>query len=159
MVYPQLAPADGNTRERSVLGPSVRSFHCRQDLRLHERPGWAEIPLKPCSAAFWSLQRPPVLTGDGMRCSRFFGEVGHYASLPADVSNAHREKVLAPAQAPRRDGHAVSGKSIVAAGRATPGKTVVSRHNPGTAVERGRRNTRLTGRGTTPAARTTQLGG
>src|ERR1700761_1332724 len=24
MVYPQLAPADGNTRERSVLGPSVR---------------------------------------------------------------------------------------------------------------------------------------
>src|SRR3954469_18983373 len=91
MVYPQLAPADGNTRERSVLGPSVRSVVCRLDLRLPKHPVWAEIPLKACSAAFWSLQMPPVLTGDGTRCSRLFGEVGHYAPDSKGVSNGADE--------------------------------------------------------------------
>src|ERR1700749_914101 len=89
MVYPQLAPADGNTRERSVLGPSVRLFDCRRGLRLPKRPRWAEIPLKARNAAFWSLQMPPVLTGSGKRCSRLFGEVGHYASNLEGVSNPY----------------------------------------------------------------------
>jgi hypothetical protein len=30
---------------------------------------------------------PPVLTGGDMRCSRLFGEVGHYASNVLAVSN------------------------------------------------------------------------
>jgi hypothetical protein len=30
----------------------------------------------------------PVLTGDGERCSRLFGEVGHYALDLRGVSNA-----------------------------------------------------------------------
>src|ERR1041385_2289274 len=34
---------------------------------------------------------PPVLTGDSMRCSRLFGEVGHYAPVLRPVSNVLAE--------------------------------------------------------------------
>ena len=96
MVYPQLAPADGNTRERSVLGPSRRLPDCRTGLPLRKRPGWAEIPLRPCNATSWSLQGPPVLTGDSIRCSRLFGEVGHYAPVIRVVSNAFAKQAGQP---------------------------------------------------------------
>ena len=96
MVYPQLAPADGNTRERSVLGPSRRLPGNRTGLPLRKRPGWAEIPQRPCSAASWSLQAPPVLTGSSTRCSRLFGEVGHYAPVRQPVSNAFRKQGVRP---------------------------------------------------------------
>ena len=87
MVYPQLAPADGNTRERSVLGPSVRLFDCSPGLRLPKHPGWAEIPPRQAPLPSGHSRCPPVLTGGDMRCSRLFGEVGHYAPEVFGMSN------------------------------------------------------------------------